>query len=185
MLIFQNTSASNSFPSTGHHTPGSPLKGAPQLPQGPGSPTLDRKFGGSTYGQKRDFYQPSSPTKRGRGKGSILPESPTKTIDPKLGPIRKTAGVRNLPKIDKKAISNGGMAGSRSGKSGSKKDKKGREKDQKEKEAMRLMNDQVPDPNEGLGKTDLKPEPLAPLSAGKKNSNEELDPVLEEAVKEE
>ena len=152
------------------------------------SPTLDRKFGGSTYGQKRDFYQPTSPTKRGRGKGVTLPESPTKTIDPKLGPIRKTAGVRNLPKIDKKAISNGaggGIAGNRSGKTG-KKDKKGfREKDQKEKEAMRLMNDQVPDPNEGLGKTDLKPEPLAPLSAGKKNSNEELDPVLEEAVNEE
>ena len=29
--------------------------------------------------------------------------SPTKSIDPKLGAPRKTAGVRNLPKIDKKA----------------------------------------------------------------------------------
>ena len=74
-LGLQSTSASNSFPSTGQHTPGSPRK-ASSL-----SPPIGRRM-------KKDY--PGSPTRKVRG--SI--GSPTKSIDPKLGAPRKTAGTK-------------------------------------------------------------------------------------------
>ena len=73
--FFQSTSASNSFPSTGAHTPGSPRK-ASSL-----SPPIERRM-------KKDYA--GSPRKI-RG-----PSSPTKSIDPKLGAPRRTAGKIDL-----------------------------------------------------------------------------------------
>lgn len=71
--IFQSTSASNSFPSTGAHTPGSPRK-ASSL-----SPPIERRM-------KKDYA--GSPRK--------IRGSPTKSIDPKLGAPRRTAGKADL-----------------------------------------------------------------------------------------
>ena len=172
--MFQNTSASNSFPSTGHHTPGSPLKSNPPVPTDLGSPTLGRKFGQKNMG-KRDFYQPStSPTKL-RALRKELP-SPTKSIDPKLGPVRKTAGARNLPKIDKKSVNGGSKSG--------KKDKKKRGENEKNKlKAEKEMAEELA-AEEIVEKTDLKPAPLPPVSAKKNSTDEELPPV-EEVVNEE
>ena len=175
-FFFQNTSATNSFPSTGHHTPGSPKKEYPKGPPHIASPTLERKL----MGGKRDFYaqqQALSPTRRIR---KTLPESPTKNIDPKFGPPRKTAGVRNLPKIDKKERPS--VNGNRTGRG--KKDKKGVNiKDKGDKSSV-SSEDKSQSEDSSEVKADLKKsDPLAPISA-KKNSTEELEAV-EEALNEE
>ena len=80
--------------------------------------------------KKGDFQ--GSPTRRIKG-----PISPTKSIDPKLGAPRKTAGVRNLPKIEKKA-SNGRA---------------------KAKKSATIAD--------GAEKNDIKPAPLASLESRK------------------
>ncbi len=58
---------------------------------------------GSVSPSRRSRNQGGSPKRRGN-KNEAETASPNngKSTDPKLGPIRKTAGVRNLPKIERK-----------------------------------------------------------------------------------
>merc|ERR1740129_983761 len=100
--VSNSTSASNSFPSTGQHTPGSPRKNTSSL-----SPPIGRRMKNNNPGSV-------SPTRKMRP-SLREPGSPTKSIDPKLGAPRKTAGVRNLPKIEKKGSKPGSRKLSKDG----------------------------------------------------------------------
>jgi len=58
---------------------------------------------GSVSPTRRSRNQGGSPKRRGnKTEAEISSPNNGKITDPKLGPIRKTAGVRNLPKIERK-----------------------------------------------------------------------------------
>ena len=115
---------------------------------------------------KKDYA--ASPTRRIKAAGS-----PTKTIDPKLGAPRKTAGVRNLPKIDKRAS------------------KKGSKKGQSPQSREELSKANSEANNDDQVKNDIKPTPLGPVGSSRKasanannDSNSGLESLAEEAKEE-